>query len=100
LEAKRFRERIEEFSSRNAVVFGISTDTPEDNKLFKKQLNLSFPLLSDLDRNVCMAYGACAFQNAYYADRVTYIIDEEGMIVKVYPHVDPGSHAAEVLASL
>lgn len=47
-----------------------------------------------------MAYGACAFQNAYYADRITYIIDEEGMIAKVYPHVDPDSHATEILASL
>lgn len=100
MEAKRFRERIDEFSARNAVVLGISTDTPEDNRRFKDQLKLPFPLLSDLNRIVCMAYGACAFQNAYYADRITYIINEEGMIVKVYPHVDPNSHAAEILPSL
>lgn len=63
-------------------------------------MNLPYPLLSDLNRTVCMAYGACAFQNAYYANRITYIIDEEGMIIKVYPHVDPDSHAAEILSSL
>ena len=100
MEATRFRERIEEFSTRNAAVFGISTGTPQDNKLFKEQLNLPFPLLSDLNRTVCMAYGACAFLNAYFANRITCIINEEGMIVKVYPHVDPDSHAAEILASL
>jgi peroxiredoxin Q/BCP len=100
LEATRFRERIDEFQKKNVVVFGISTDPPGENAIFRKQENLPFPLLSDVDRKICLAYGACAFDNAYYANRITYIIDEQGLIQKVFPNVDPNTHASEILALL
>jgi len=79
---------------------GISTDPPAENRMFRKQENIPYPLLSDTERKVSLAYGACAFAKAYYANRITYIIDEEGLIQKVYPHVDPNTHAAEILALL
>ena len=82
------------------MVFGISTDPPAENRIFQKQEGLSFHLLSDVDRKVCLTYGACAFEQAYYANRITYIIDEEGLIQKVFAHVDPNTHAAEILAVL
>jgi peroxiredoxin Q/BCP len=85
---------------KNAVVLGISTDTTRDNQEFKKQQGLTFPLLSDLQRKVCMAYGACSFQAAYFANRITYLINATGVIEKVYPDVDPQTHAGEILNAL
>jgi peroxiredoxin Q/BCP len=81
-------------------VLGISTDPPAENKRFHQEQNLTFPLLSDVTREVCMAYGACAFSGAYYSDRITYIIDERGIISKIYPDVVPQEHANEILATL
>jgi thioredoxin-dependent peroxiredoxin len=100
MEAARFRDRIEDFHARQAVVLGISTDPPEENRRFKEEQQLPFPLLSDLNREACMAYRTCAFKGAYYSNRITYIIDEHGNISNVYPDVDPREHATEVLAAL
>ena len=82
------------------MVLGISTDSPQENERFRDEQSLPYPLLSDTKRTVCMAYGACSFADAYYADRITYIIDELGIITKVYNHVDPKTHSAEVLSAL
>lgn len=100
MEARRFRDRIADYESHNAVVLGISTDTAEDNRIFKERERLPFPLLCDTDRRVCLAYGACVFASAYYANRITYIIDENGVIRNVYPDVDPATHADQILTSL
>jgi peroxiredoxin Q/BCP len=82
------------------VLFGISTDPPEENSIFQKQEHLPFSLLSDVDRKICIAYGACAFTQAYYANRITYIIDEQGLVQKSFSNVDPNTHASEILALL
>jgi peroxiredoxin Q/BCP len=82
------------------IVLGISTDPRSENLLFKQEQRIPYPLLSDPDRQICMAYGACSFRHAYYANRITYVIDEQGLIQKVYSHVDPTTHADEILAAL
>ena len=81
------------------MVFGVSTDPPAENRRFKEEQMLPFHLLSDVDRSACIAYGACSFREAYYADRITYIIDENGLISKIYAKVDPSTHSEEVLAA-
>jgi len=78
----------------------VSTDAPADNLEFARKYRFNFPLLCDVDREVSLAYGACAFKQAYYANRVTYIIDEMGTISKVFGRVDPKTHAEEILALL
>ena len=47
-----------------------------------------------------LAYGACDDASAGYASRISYLIDEEGMVQKAYDSVNPRSHPAEVLADL
>jgi peroxiredoxin len=47
-----------------------------------------------------MAYGACTDPKAGYASRISYLIDEQGKIAKVYAKVKPADHPAEVLADL
>lgn len=82
------------------VVLGISTDKPVDSLSFKKRHLFPFPLLCDVDRKVSMAYGAAGFEKAYYSNRMTYLIDENGIISKVYKKVIPSNHAEELLKLL
>ena len=82
------------------ALLGISTDTPADNLAFKRSAGFSFPLLCDVDRKVSLLYGAVTFRRAYYADRITYIIDEHGIITHVYPKVSAAAHPQELLEIL
>ena len=47
-----------------------------------------------------MAYGACDNPKAGYANRISYLIDEDGKISHVYPQVNPREHPAQVLADV
>jgi peroxiredoxin Q/BCP len=81
-------------------VLGISFDTVAENAAFAQKFNFPFPLLCDTSRAIGLAYGACDDAKAGYARRISYVIDEEGKILKAYDSVSPRSHPAEVLADL
>ena len=81
-------------------MLGASLDSVEDNAAFAKKNNFPFLLLCDTERSMAMAYGACDSSKAPYAKRISYLIDEQGKIAKVYPQVNPRQHAAEVLADV
>ena len=87
-------------TAKNAVVVGISFDTPAENRAFQEKFGFPFDLLCDVDRAVGLAYGAAEDADAQYAARITYLIDPQGRIARVYPNVDPAGHMAEVLADL
>jgi thioredoxin-dependent peroxiredoxin len=53
--------------------------------------------LCDTQRTLGLAYGACADPSAGYAKRISYLIDEQGNVAKVYPKVNPPDHPEEVL---
>jgi thioredoxin-dependent peroxiredoxin len=96
-EGQGFRERIEEFKKRNIVVLGASTDTAEDNRAFKTKHSFPFPLLCDTDGKLTLMYGASGFENAAFSNRITYVIDEKGIIEKAFNKVIPANHAEELL---
>lgn len=100
LEGRSFRDHKSYFDESNIRVVGISFDTPEDNGAFAAKHQFGFPLLSDTDHAAAIAYGACSGANARYPDRVSFLIDEHGMIEKVYDQVDPRDHPARVLADI
>ena len=100
MEGKGFSDRIQEFSSRNAVVAGVSFDPPAKNRAFREKLAFPFDLLSDEDRAVSMLYGAAKKPRQWFASRVSYLIDPEGRIARVYGKVKPARHPDEVLATL
>jgi thioredoxin-dependent peroxiredoxin len=81
-------------------VLGISVDTPAENLAFKKQNGFQFPLLCDVTREVSMLYGACNFKEAFYTNRISYLIGPDGIIQKAFPEVSAANHADEVLALL
>jgi len=79
------------------VVLGASFDTQQDNAAFAKKFGFPFALLCDTDRTLSMAFGACDDPKAGYAKRISYLIDEQGRVMKAYPNVKPADHPEEVL---
>jgi peroxiredoxin Q/BCP len=104
-EACAIRDDFPNFEKLNAKVFGISTDSVKSHKIFAEKYNLPFTLLSNEKRGVLEKYGALAeksmFGKKYIGtQRMSYLIDKEGKIVKIYNKVKPEAHAAEVLEDL
>jgi thioredoxin-dependent peroxiredoxin len=100
LEGRGFRDHQSYFDENNIRIVGISFDPPKDNAAFAEKHQFGFPLLSDSDHAVAIAYSACAGANPRYPDRVSFLIDEHGVIEKVYDQVDPRDHPARVLADI
>src|SRR6202050_5479127 len=100
-EACAFRDGYARYTNAGLVVLGCSIDTADAHKDFIRKNNLPFPLLLDPDKKIAKAYGAANGIPILGLDRrITYVIDENGKIVKVYPSVDPSSHATEILNAL
>lgn len=95
-----FRTLHEDFKKQGVEILGCSFDTVAENAAFAKKYDLPFPLLCDVDREIGLAYGACDEPNAGYADRITYVIDEDGFIAKSFSHVDARNHPAKLLEIL
>jgi thioredoxin-dependent peroxiredoxin len=72
----------------------------EANAAFAKKNAFNFPLLSDVDRTVGLAYGACNDPKAAWPNRMSFLIDEQGQIARTYERVDPRDHPASVLADI
>jgi peroxiredoxin Q/BCP len=100
-EACAFRDGYARYTNAGLVVLGCSVDSAEAHKDFIRKNNLPFPLLLDPDKKIAKAYGAANGIPILGLDRrITYVIDENGKIVKVYPSVDPSGHAIEILNDL
>ena len=79
------------------TILGASFDTPADNAAFARKFSFPFPLLSDPDRSLALAYGAA---DDRFAKRVSCLIDEEGRVLRYYPQVSAREHVGEVLRDL
>jgi peroxiredoxin Q/BCP len=104
-EACSFRDGLSEVHNRSAVVLGVSADTVKAHVKFKQKFHLNFPLLSDVNKTVINAYDVwhekMLFGRKYMGIvRTTFIIDENGVIAKIFPKVQVDEHYAEVLAAL
>jgi peroxiredoxin Q/BCP len=77
-------------------VYGVSYDSPKDNRAFAEKYHLPFLLLSDRDRELAAAVGAKATLLPV-PKRVSYLVGADGVVLKAYPKVSPADHAAEVL---
>ena len=75
-----FRDAAERFAGKHAQVLGVSMDDLDTQKRFAQSLNLNFPLLADPKGEASEAYGV---KNATYANRATFVIGPEGLVVKV-----------------
>ncbi|NTW82578.1 MAG: thioredoxin-dependent thiol peroxidase [Chlorobiaceae bacterium] len=101
-EACAFRDNLPKFSLSGVDVLGVSVDDEGKHRKFADKFQLPFRLVADTDRNIVEAYGVWGlkkFMGREYmgTNRVTYLIDEQGVIEKVWPKVKPAQHAEEVL---
>ncbi|MGO9481571.1 MAG: peroxiredoxin [Candidatus Kryptoniota bacterium] len=98
-EACNFRDDISSITKEGAKVIGVSVQDVQSHKDFVKKYGLNFLLLADIDKKVVNEYGV---YNSKWgmADRVTFIINPKGRIVKIFPKVDPQTSAKEVLVEL
>jgi thioredoxin-dependent peroxiredoxin len=100
-EACAFRDGYARFQNAGLVVLGCSIDTADAHKQFIQKYSLPFPLLLDPDRKIATSYGAANGIPILGLDRrITYVIDENGKVLKIYPNVDPSTHAIEILNDL
>lgn len=104
-EAKEFRDLAEEFGSGNAVILGVSKDSVKSHQKFKEKNNLPFTLLSDPEGKVLDLYGVWKEKSLYGrtfmgTERTTFLIDEKGMVKKVYRKVKVKGHAQVCLLDL
>ena len=97
-EACAFRDAWQRLQATGAAVVGVSTDGVETHRAFAEEHELPFPLLSDPDGAALARYGVPSMMGL--AARVTFVIDRDGRIARVYPNVDPAVHLTEVLATL
>jgi peroxiredoxin Q/BCP len=81
-------------------VLGASFDSVEKNAAFAEKFGFTFPLLSDTDRKLGLAYGAADDPRATTARRISYLIGPDGKIKKAYPKVNAAAHPEEVLKDL
>ncbi len=104
-EACGFRDLHKKFEKKDAVVIGVSIDPVKSHDKFVEKFNLPFTLLSDEDKKIVNAYGVWGrkkFMGREFdgTHRVTFLIDPNGRIQKIWPKVKAETHAAEVLAEL
>jgi peroxiredoxin Q/BCP len=99
-EGRGFRDHQSYYDENEIQILGVSFDRPETNAAFARNNGFKFPLLSDLTREAALAYGACAEPKASSPERISFLIDEQGRIARIYDQVDPRDHPARVLAEL
>ncbi len=95
-EACAFRDAWSKYSAAGVMIFGVSGDDQESKEEFAREEKLPFPILADPEHKWSEAFGVGTTLGMM--DRVTFLLDASGAVVKVYPDVDPGVHATEVLA--
>ncbi|MFZ9034548.1 MAG: peroxiredoxin [Francisellaceae bacterium] len=101
-ESKDFSRLYPEFVKNNALVFGVSKDSLKSHQNFKAKYDMPFELIADVDKLICEAFGVLKeksmFGKKYMGiERSTFVIDENGRLVKHWAKVKVSGHAEEVL---
>ncbi len=94
-EACAFRDAWDRYKQAGVQIFGVSTDDVESHSEFAKEEKIPFPILADPGGAWTKAFGVSTTFGL--ASRVSFLIDAQGKVAKVYPDVDPGVHATDVL---
>lgn len=94
-EACAFRNVWKKYEAAGVKLFGVSNGSVASHKKFADKHDLPFPLIADDNKVWGKAFGVGSFLGMY--KRVSFLIDKQGKIAKVYKDVDPGLHAKQVL---
>lgn len=97
-----FRDLYAEFQSHNTKIFGVSRDSLRSHEGFKTKLGLPFDLISDPEETLCNLFNVMKMKNMYGKkvrgiERSTFVIDDNGKLVKEWRGVKVAGHVNEVL---
>ncbi len=104
-QACNFRDLLPQFKEKGAVVLGVSKDSVASHKRFEEKFGLPFTLLADEDRTAIQAYDVWKEKVNYGkvsmgVVRTTYLIDENGVIVRAFDKVKAADNPAQMLGEL
>src|SRR6185437_12963701 len=96
-EACKFRDGFDLLKRHNVTVLGVSKQSEQSHRSFKKEYKLPFDLLVDEDGKLASAYGIATIPVVGYFKRESVLISPSGKVLKIYKDVDPDAHASQVL---
>ena len=104
-EACAIRDNFPQFGQLDARVLGISIDSVASHKKFEQKYELPFTLLADEDKNVVRLYEVWGLKKSFGREyqgtkRMSYLVNPEGQIAKIYKSVKPKAHAQQVLGDI
>lgn len=104
-QACNFAELMPQFREKGAVILGVSKDSVASHKKFEEKYGLPFTLLSDTEKTVIEAYGVWQEKKNYGkvimgVVRTTYLIDENGIIIKAFGNVKAADNPSQMLGEL
>ena len=104
-ESCNLRDNYRELIKKGFEVIGVSADSEKSHQNFIDKYNLPFNLISDSDNEILKAYGAWGLKKLYgkvYEGilRKTFVIDEQGVILKIINKVDTKNHTNQILDAL
>lgn len=99
------RDNYSELLANGFAVIGVSPDSASRHQGFKEKYSLPFPLIPDTEHTLMKQYGAWGEKKMYGRSyegvlRTTFIIDESGVIEKIFAKVDTKNHTAQILKVL
>jgi peroxiredoxin Q/BCP len=101
IEAHQFQADLSKYKLDNAVILGVSVQSPKSHKAFCAKEGMSFRLLSDATSKISLMYGSLINLGFIkLSKRHTFIIDPKGIIQKEFLDVSPATHSRQVLAAL
>ncbi|MBN2347526.1 MAG: thioredoxin-dependent thiol peroxidase [Bacteroidales bacterium] len=104
-EACNLRDNYDGLIKKGFEVIGVSPDTGASHEKFKSKYNLPFTLISDTEKKILSDYGAWGEKSMYGKKymgvlRTTFVINEKGIIEKIFTKVDTKNHTAQILEGL
>lgn len=104
-EGINFRDHFDEFLALNTIILGVSRDSIKAHENFKSKQQFPFDLLSDQVESLCQLFDVIKMKNMYGKqvrgiERSTFLIDENGVLIKEWRKVQVKTHVDEVLAAL
>jgi peroxiredoxin Q/BCP len=104
-ESCNLRDNYRELIKKGFEVIGVSADSEKSHQNFIDKYNLPFNLISDSGKEILKAYGAWGLKKLYGKEyegilRKTFIIDEQGVILKIINKVDTKNHTNQILDAL
>ena len=99
------RDEWQSIKTTGAHLFGVSIDSEKSHEKFIAKFDLPFPLLSDTDKSIVVAYGVWVEKSMYGkkymgTERTTFVIDAKGRIAAIIPKVKPAEHLGLVVKAL